>query len=276
MAKDNLKWLGSIINTLAIVFPRLVAKFILFKFSRPLARKGFDQKNQRYLQDSGNVQYVRIKDTKIATYHWKGTGSKILLCHGWESNSSRWQSLIKVLMQHNFDIYAFDAPAHGFSGGKSITPIEFISVIEYLDTQHDFFAIVGHSYGGFNALFYAKDHPNSFQKIIALAPTNSIADVVTGMQARMGFSDRVIRFFNKVFKAKFGQAPSAFQSKDFVRDLLAKGLIIHDEGDAVLPFSGSAEIHEYWQGSELNKTSGFGHRLKSKKVNELIVSFLLK
>jgi len=274
MKDARLKRIGKLINFFAIFFPRSIAKLILYKFTRPLSKHGFGVTQQDYLQSKSSLSFLTIAQKKVAFYHWPGKGPKILLCHGWESNSSRWEPLIKLLQKHGFDVYAFDAPAHGFSEGKSISPVEFIEVIHQIDLEQKFHAIIGHSYGGFNALFFASKYPNHLEKIIAIAPTNSVADVVTGMQNKMGFSDKVIEHFKLKFKKRYEAMPSAFRSEEFVTKITSAGLIIHDIDDPILPFKGSKAIHEAWDGSELIQTSGLGHRVKSQTVNEHIIRFL--
>lgn len=273
MKAKSLKMVGQFMNVLSRISPILSGAIILRKFSSPLLKKGFGEKRKAFLQNS-SMSHFHIDNYKIAYYRWKGQGPAILLLHGWESNAARWRPLISRLQEKKFDIYAIDAPAHGFSSGNSVTPIEYASAIDIMVKRFNIEQLVGHSFGGFTALYYVAEYQNSINKIVGLAPTNSVSDVVDGMQEMMGFNERTIRAFNMAFKKKYGQIPAHFKASGLVKSIKTKGLLAHDENDQVLPYAGTVEIHKNWIDSKMITTNSLDHRLISSNIDAQIVDFL--
>ena len=116
-------------------------------------------------------------------------GPKILLVHGWSGRASNMFKIIQKLKQNNFDVYAFDAPAHGKSNGSNTNLPEFITCIESLALKlNPIYALVGHSLGGF-ASVYCAAKKIKLDKIVLLCPVNSIYQLFE-------------TFFNYAFKGK--------------------------------------------------------------------------
>ena len=179
-----------------------------------------------------------------------------------------------MLSENDFDIYAIDAPAHGFSSGSSVTPLNYAQAVDYLVTKFDINYLVGHSFGGFTAIYYDSSYTSDIEKIVTLAPTNAISDIVSGMQEMMGFSSETIDAFNQVFVKSYGNIPDYFRASKLSENINSKGLIIHDKNDRVLPHSGSLEIHQQWKDSEMLSTDKLGHRLLSGELDQKILNFL--
>src|SRR4051812_2578979 len=62
----------------------------------------------------------------IHGFRWKpgaSNGYKMLICHGFDSNSYKFERYIQPLLEKGFEVLAFDAPAHGLSTGKTITAL---------------------------------------------------------------------------------------------------------------------------------------------------------
>jgi len=132
-------------------------------------RKGKVLARQRQFLDEAKFKRISIAEHEIQAYRWKGTGDTVLLLHGWESNTFRWRNLIKKLQENNFDILAFDAPAHGYSNGKILhVPLYAEVTRHFLDTFKPTLA-VAHSVGGMNIHYvhYLKPE-SSLKKIVTV------------------------------------------------------------------------------------------------------------
>jgi len=46
---------------------------------------------------------------------------KVLILHGFESSAINFDRYVKPLIKKGYEVLAFDAPAHGRSGSKTIT-----------------------------------------------------------------------------------------------------------------------------------------------------------
>ncbi len=208
-------------------------------------------------------------------YHWPGEGPSILLLHGWESNSSRWRPLIKKLRKKGLDIYALDAPAHCNSTGDEFTPVKFAEAADYIIKEKEIKILLGHSAGGFAALYYMSAIPNKIKAVIAMAPTYSMTDVFTGMQNILGLSSASMQALRSRFIAVYDVIPEEFNSANFVKDLSLPSLLIHDEHDLTLDIEGSDKISKVWRNCKYKRTSGFGHRLRNSEVDNLIINFIM-
>ncbi|MEZ4811465.1 MAG: alpha/beta hydrolase [Allomuricauda sp.] len=81
-------------------------------------RKGRVLPQQAKYLDDAKLEREHVAGHHLQSYRWKGGGETVLLVHGWESNTFRWRNLIKKLREADFNVIAFDAPAHGHSTGK--------------------------------------------------------------------------------------------------------------------------------------------------------------
>jgi hypothetical protein len=90
----------------------------------------------------------------------------------------------------------------------------------------------------------------------------------------MGYNTKISKGLELCIQKKFRQPSSYFNTSHFINNINAKGLIIHDENDPVIPFSDAIEIQSTFKNSKMISTKGLGHGLKGKIVIENIISFL--
>ena len=80
--------------------------------------------------------------------------------HGWSGRATNFYLIMKALMQLDYDIYAFDAPAHGKSSGLTTNLPEFIVTLDsLLKYWGPFEVILGHSGGAFASSHVCANHP---------------------------------------------------------------------------------------------------------------------
>ena len=104
----------------------------------------------------------KIKDIDI-NYVQYGTGKDVVLLHGWGQNIQMMDPLGKLLK--NFRITILDLP--GF--GSSMEPSFAYNISDYASLLHEFFKelkidnpiLIGHSFGGRIAIYYASTYPVS-------------------------------------------------------------------------------------------------------------------
>jgi pimeloyl-ACP methyl ester carboxylesterase len=238
-------------------------------------RKGKVLARQRQFLDEAKFKRISIAEHEIQAYRWKGTGDTVLLLHGWESNTFRWRNLIKKLQENNFDILAFDAPAHGYSNGKILhVPLYAEVTRHFLDTFKPTLA-VAHSVGGMNIHYvhYLKPE-SSLKKIVTVGAPAEFEQFMNHYQGLLKFNDKVKRAMNHRLKEWFGYYFNEFTSMRFVEKNTKKGLLFHDEDDLQVPVEASRKVHKHWKGSELVITKGLGHSMHQPEVNEKIIAFL--
>lgn len=269
------KLIGFRINAKSILNPSKAAQEAFRIFSTPRGGRIKDFMIP-YLDTA--VQKVLDKDNlAIQSYHWKGTGKKILLIHGWESNTHRWHLLIPELQRENFDIYAIDAPAQGNSKGTILNVPGYSKAIELAYKTFKPDLIIGHSIGGLATLFHQHTYPLSlFEAIVILGSASELSEIMEDYQKILGLNKRTMRHLELLAKERFGYNFKEFSGAAFAQSLTSPALIIHDKYDKITPVSASQNIHKNWKGSEYVETEGFGHSLYQEEVRSRIITFLKK
>ncbi len=242
-------------------------------FSKP--RKGKLTADDEIFLDSAEKETLTFENINIQTYLWRGDeNKKILLAHGWESNSARWKPLIGMLKSKNYTIIALDAPAHGASGSKTFTQILYAEMINQVAQKHFPDILVGHSAGGFAvSYFHHKNRQAQIKKIILLAPVSDNRVIFDLYFNFLGTNARVKSGFYDFFKKKYGN-PEALIVSEFAKDFSVKALIIHDKNDEIVPYSQSEKIKAAWENSELILTENLGHSLRKDIIYDKVMNFL--
>jgi esterase/lipase len=242
-------------------------------FSKP--RKGRLNEEQKKYLDLSKREVLYFENTAIQTYFWQGTKPPILLLHGWESNSARWQSLISVLKKNQYSIVALDAPAHGASGNSFFNPVLYANMVHEVVKKHEPFAIVGHSVGGYTTAFYLSnfEHP-SVSKAVLMAAVSDNSVVFDYFLSYIKVNKRVRDAFYDYVTTHLGGSPKELTGANFAKQFSEKALIIHDENDELIPFSDGEKIHAAWENSIFIPTKGFGHRLRDKQLDRFILDFM--
>ena len=242
-------------------------------FSKP--RKGKLTAEDEIFLSSAEKETIVFENLNIQTYTWRGDeNKKILLAHGWESNSARWKPLIAMLINKNYTVITLDAPAHGASGSKIFTQILYAEMIQQVAKKHLPEILVGHSAGSFAiSLFFKKYRPAQIKKIVLLAPVSDNRVIFDLYFNYLGTNARVKSGFYNFFNKKYGNLEELIVS-EFAKDFSVKALIIHDKNDDIVPYTQSKKINAAWKNSELILTENLGHSLRKNIVYENLINFL--
>ncbi len=106
-------------------------------------------------------------------YESAGSGSPLLLIHGWGMHGGMWKNVADRLAQH-FNVYAVDLPGHGYSSRERELNREFTldSIVDQLSEQFDEpLTVCGWSLGGQVALRWALRHPQQVERLVMVAST---------------------------------------------------------------------------------------------------------
>lgn len=112
--------------------------------------------------------------TGIATV--EGTGTPVLVLHGWALDSSIWNDARPLTDTDRFTYAYYDFPGYGSNSEKG--PVEEFDAMAHaaLDAAAelgwDHFAVLGHSMGGATALRVATLAPDKVTSVVALTPVS--------------------------------------------------------------------------------------------------------
>lgn len=264
---------GNYCNLLSYPFPKAAAKTAMRLYSTPRAgRLNWEQAN--YLS-SATQQPLMHNSLQIMSYLWPGREKTILLAHGWESNSSRWQSMVTKLQETGYSIVAIDAPAHGRSGGKLFNGVLYAEFIKVAAEFYDPSIIIGHSVGGMSMIYshYKYPMPN-LEKIVLLAAPSEFNHLMKNYKELMGYNDRVISAIGNLIHERFGITPDEFSVSNFVASFKLEGLIIHDMDDDIIDYTESVAIASSLANSTLIATEAMGHSINTPEVAQHVYDFV--
>ncbi len=273
MKNAIVKLVGNTLNTVSYISPKYASIKALDLFATP--RKGKVTPQQIPFLETAKTTIINYNNLKITTYNWSGKKETILLAHGWESNSSRWEKLIKTLQKLDYNIVSLDAPAHGNSTGKQFNAILYSECIHLVSEHYKPEIIIGHSVGGMaSAFFQYKYQVNHLNKLILLGAPSEFTGVFKRYMEMMSYNKRIENGLNKLILERFNQKPSYFSLAEFIKTIDTQTLVIHDTEDEVIPYSDAKSIADNGKNIKLITTTGFGHGLRKKPVNEHILNFI--
>lgn len=264
---------GLYYNTLSTVAPELAARQAFRTFTK--VRKGRLNDTQEQYLAVARKERLEVHEHEIQVYHWPGKNQRILLVHGWESNTHRWRNLISELRSADFDIIAFDAPGHGASTGGHLHVPLYADCVDVVIDRYEPSNIVGHSVGGMTALYsYSRNRHPEVRKIVTLGSPAEFRDIIDHFQDLLDLKPGLMNALREYVVQEFGLEVDDFSSPAFVKDSEIQGLLFHDRLDPVTPFRASESVHSQWRKSKLIATEGLGHSMHQQGINQQIVDFL--
>jgi pimeloyl-ACP methyl ester carboxylesterase len=270
------KTVGQIINLTAL-FSHTKATAKMFQlFVQP--RKGKINPNEiPKVLEKAVFQTLESEDQTYQYYVWQGNQDIILLVHGWQSNSARWEKLLPFLQKTGKTIVSIDAPAQGLSSGTDFTTPIYVNAIKKLSEIYNPKFIIGHSMGGFAAVYYQYLHQNSnVEKLILLGSPSDMSVLVANFCTSLGIKFKLKQAFENLIEKKYNLKVNDFSAQIFAKAITTKTLVVHDNQDAVVSINEAAKIHKNLENSELLITENLGHSLHDDAVNNSIVAFILE
>ncbi|HET6922588.1 MAG TPA: alpha/beta fold hydrolase [Anaeromyxobacteraceae bacterium] len=220
---------------------------------------------------------VRLGRTALRAWRL-GEGPAVLLCHGWGGRGAQLLSLGEPLREAGFSLVTFDAPAHGRSGGRLASVPVFADAIAAMARQAGARAAVAHSMGG-AALALAILRGLPVDAGVVVSTPRSPWPFFQAFGDALGLPPGIRDAARARLERRVGFTADAF---DLPR--MATGappvplLVVHDRGDAEVPFADGADIAAAWPGARLLATEGLGHRriLRDPAVAGAAAAFVLE
>lgn len=266
-----------LLNGTSLLSPRQAGKLGYRLLSRP-RRLPLEPVHQAFL-DQAEQSKKTLAGIATQTYCWPNEGPGVLLLHGWESHTGRWQEFYNALNAAGFTIYAFDAPAHGQSGGDNFTVVEYAAVLKDFLEQLEKPPIywIGHSAGGMAILYYLSEmqHHIRPERIVAMGVPGELTDFLAKFQQVLQVKSRVVNHIEVEFIRRMRLSFSDISPRKYAKKVKVPGLIIHDVDDDLAPIEGAEDIYKNWENSSLIITEGLGHSVNGVEVVELVTEYLL-
>ncbi|MEM6801545.1 MAG: alpha/beta hydrolase [Bacteroidota bacterium] len=267
-------FVGKCLNLLSAIWPSKAGMISFQLFCTPRKGRKLTEEDEAFLATASQKR-ISFRDFDIQSYVWEGGEKRILLAHGWESNTARWKFLLPYLQKENFTIIALDAPAHGKSGSKQVEGIMYAEAVSLVAKTYKPDYILGHSFGGMAAIYYAAELETiDIDKMIIMGTPSHLATIMGYFNEILALDEETQRATASAFTASLGYPIEYFSAEYFIQKVKLPGLLIHDVEDEVAPIKEARAIHENWEGARFFETKGLGHSLQGKRVYEKIVAEL--
>lgn len=216
---------------------------------------------------------------EFQSYVWGDGDKTVVLGHGWESRATHMRAIIKGMLSSGYRVVAYDAPAHGQSGGTQSDIVEFRDMFFVLEQNYGpFYGAIGHSLGGLALV-------NALRSGLAVERAVIIAAPVVFSEAIYKFA-RILDLPEKLHQSLRGSVEqhfdgdtsiwSRFTAYHDVSSVKQSCLVVHDAGDEEVLIIEAECLAQALPRAELMVTEGLGHVkiLRSEDVVKRIVGHL--
>ncbi|HUF27857.1 MAG TPA: alpha/beta fold hydrolase [Gemmatimonadaceae bacterium] len=206
-----------------------------------------------------------------------GRGPVVYLVHGWGSRGARLGAFAAPLLESGHQVVTFDAPGHGESGrGPSSMP-EFARALRAVVERHGpARAVIAHSLGAAATVLAAR-WGLAVERVALLAPPSDPAAFADIFAAVLGACGDVMARMRASSERRLRFSWAELDVCAAAACMTAPLLVVHDEGDDVVPFTEGAAIAASWPGARLLLTTGLGHRgvARDGRIVGEVVRFVL-
>ena len=268
------KSVGLYLNLLGYIHPKKAALLAYRIFSKPRDGRLLAQKLPHVLQ-SAEAQTFKHEANNLQAYIWKGNDHVILLVHGWESHSGRWEQLLPYLQKSGSTVVAIDAPAHGLSGGTEFSIPQYSEFIEAAVQQFHPQVLIGHSIGGAACVYYQYKYQNTtLEKMVLLGAPSDMKKLAFNYTTLLSLNSKMTALFESQFIERFQFTLDEFSAKIFGKALEIRGIIAHDIEDEIVAFEEGKKIAGSWSKATFIETRGLGHSMHDADLYQKIADFL--
>ena len=268
-------WLGRLLQFFS---KDLAAGYSRIFFMRPIRHKMKPAEKRWKEQAERSEIEVPSIGKRIHVYRWGDPEApKVLIAHGWSGRGTQFIDLSRKLLDAGYQVYAFDAPAHGDSGTKRTLMLEFIESIREMDRRFGpFDAIVGHSMGGIAALNAVGRFGMKTGRLVTVGIPDSIKKIFYQFAEIMGLkpiiAEKNIDYLAQVYGTDIDHLAGSYNAS--LTDIPV--LVVHDRKDKEVPYTEAEAIVQHLKNGKLLLTEGFGHRriLRNPEVIDQIVHYI--
>ncbi len=270
----RVKTIGFFINLLSFFLPKIAIAFAFGLFSEP--KKGrLSIDNLPDFMQKAEIDSFVFRGQRFKSYVWKGNETTVLLAHGWESNSLRWEKLLPFLQEKGCTIIAVDGPAHGLSTGNTFDIPKYAAFINIVAQKYNPQFLVGHSLGGISCLFYQYFYKNNaIKKIISLGSPSDFKIILENYFKLLSLNSTVVKGLELQYRKILRSSLSFFSASYFASKIDVNGLIAHDFDDGTVNIGEARKIANAWKDSIFIETKGLDHSMHDADLYKKISQFL--
>lgn len=223
---------------------------------------------------------LNVDGLLIKGWRWNHPANrKAMVIHGFESSVVNFDRYIRPLIKKGYEVLAFDAPAHGRSGGKHITAPLFKKTIQEVNKKFGpVQSFMAHSFGGLAVSLALEEISHTAEyRLVLVAPATETVTAIDTFFRFLKLDPGIRPEFDKVIIKKGGVSPSWYSIRRAMKHIRARVLWVHDEDDDTTPLADALKVkEENHPNIEFVITKGLGHRriYRDNKVTKAIIEFL--
>lgn len=250
------------LKLLSIISKRKAAEKAFELFCTPFARV---TNRPSAIFEAAELVTFTVNNTKIQGYRWnKDQPNKVLILHGFGSAAQNFGHYVTALVDKNYQVLAFDAPAHGNSEGSTINAMQYSQVIEEVNNLYGpINGFLAHSLGGLALSLAMENIPTTEStKVVFIAPATETVTAIDEAFKFLHIDDKGIRQeFDAIIQEISGHSTDWFSIKRAIKNNKASILWVHDEDDDITPIKDALAVKETGQKNiRFIITKGLGHR----------------
>jgi Serine aminopeptidase, S33 len=274
---------------LALSYFRTKFKLLSTISKKKTAEKAFElfctpqQRNIKPLPkifEQAETLQFKLDGSVVQGWRWNHPAErKLLILHGYESSVTNFDRYVRPFIKKGYEVLAFDAPAHGRSGGKKITAPLYKMMIQEIHKKYGpVQSYIAHSFGGLAVSLALEEisHTTDYRLALIAPATETITAI--NIFFRFLKLDPAVRIeFEKIIIKNGGVSSEWYSIRRAMKHIQAKVLWFQDEDDDITPRSDVLKVKaENYPTIEFVFTKGLGHRriYRDNKVVKSIVDFL--
>jgi pimeloyl-ACP methyl ester carboxylesterase len=260
-------------RTVGSLAPEMAARWAEAIFCRPPRHE--PRPSEEAFLATGNRLTVQSENQDLAVWTW-GKGPIVLMAHGWGGRAGRFSAIASALVEAEFRVVLFDAPAHGASMGRQASLPQFARAVrDVADAIGPVHGLIGHSLGGAAVSLAMRDGLRA-EGAVLLAPPADVVLFSDAFARHLRIPPRAHEVMRQNLETRLRFRYEELHIPTLAQTMTAPALIIHDSDDADVPYAHGQEIAQAWPRAELVTTKGLGHRaiLRDPAVVRRTVDFL--
>jgi len=204
---------------------------------------------------------------------------KLLILHGFESSVLNFDAYVQPLLKKDYEILAFDAPAHGLSGGRQINAVDYKNLILHIvKTYGPVTSFLTHSFGGLALGLALEELPhNESWKAVFIAPATESTTAMKHFVHIVKLDADVQEEFEKLIVEANGKPLSWYSVARAAASIKAQVLFLQDKNDYITPLADVQPIVDKgYPNFRFVISEGLGHSkiYRNKQTVQAIVDFL--
>ncbi len=249
------------LNILAVVSKQKAAEAAMKIFSTPFRKP--KKQTPPVFQKAERLNF-ELAGSSIIGHRWNaGKEKRVLIVHGFESSSKNFDRYIMPLVKKGCEVLAFDAPAHGGSGGKQVNLLMYVKMLHHIhDLYGPFHGYLSHSFGGLAVTHFLENVPHDENvKLVLIAPATESTSAIDSFFRILQLGTDIRKEFDQLIYDKSGVTPDHYSIRRAIKNIKARILWFHDEDDELTPITDALRVRdENHSHIEFVITKGLGHR----------------